>query len=211
MVNLLTLRNFGFAGATDVFVFVAGYAATVFFGKMALERGFVVTTTRIFRRTWQLYAAYVVLFVIYIDIISNVAAQYATTDIIDEYNVTGIVDHPIRTLMHGLVLQAKPLNLDTLQLFVALMAVFPLRAVGDAAPAEPHACRIVRALRRRARRSTGACRRFRPGPGTSIRSAGSSSPCSARGLRSTARALTAWAQRLPLAAHRGRRLSRRSR
>jgi hypothetical protein len=126
VVNLLTLRNFGFAGATDVFVFVAGYAATIFFGKMALERGFVVSTTRIFRRTWQLYAAYVVLFVVYIDIIGNVAVQYATTDIIDEYNVTGIVDHPIRTLMHGLALQAKPLNLDTLQLFVALMIVFPL-------------------------------------------------------------------------------------
>jgi len=126
VVNLLTLRNFGFSGAVDVFVFVSGYAATVFFGKMALDRGFVVTATRIFRRAWQLYAAYVVLFVIYIGIVSNVAAQYATTDIIDEYNVSGLVDHPIRTLMHGLLLQAKPLNLDTLQLFVALMLAFPL-------------------------------------------------------------------------------------
>jgi hypothetical protein len=74
---------------------------------------------------WQLYAAYVVLFVIYIDIIGNVAAQYFTTEIIDEYNVVGLVDHPIRTLMRGIMLQAKPLNLDTLQLFVALMALFP--------------------------------------------------------------------------------------
>jgi hypothetical protein len=32
-----------------------------------LERGFVVTATRIFKRLWQLYAAYIVLFVIYID------------------------------------------------------------------------------------------------------------------------------------------------
>ena len=62
---------------------------------------------------------------IYIDIVSNVAAQYGTTEIIDEYNVIGIVDHPIRTLMHGLMLQAKPLNLDVLQLFVALLAMFP--------------------------------------------------------------------------------------
>jgi hypothetical protein len=126
VVNLLTLRNFGFSGATDMFVFVAGYAAAIFFGKMAQERGFVVAATRIFRRMWQLYAAYVVLFVIYIDIIGNVAAQYFTTEIIDEYNVTGLVDHPIRTLMRGVMLQAKPLNLDTLQLFVALMALFPL-------------------------------------------------------------------------------------
>src|SRR5215469_14521593 len=125
VVNLVTLRNFGFSGATDVFVFVAGYAAAIFFGRMAQERGFVVAATRILRRMWQLYAAYVVLFVIYIDIIGNVAAQYFATEIIEEYNVTGIVDHPIRTLMRGLMLQAKPLNLDTLQLFIALMAFFP--------------------------------------------------------------------------------------
>ena len=84
VVNLITLRNFGFTGATDVFVFVTGYAAAIFFGRMALERGFVVTATRMLRRLWQLYAAYVVLFVIYIDIVSNVAAQYGTTEIIDE-------------------------------------------------------------------------------------------------------------------------------
>jgi hypothetical protein len=125
-VNLLTLRNFGFSGATDLFVFVAGYAAALFYGKMARERGVVVTATRIFRRVWQLYAAYVVLFVIYIDVIGNVAAQTAATEIIDEYNVIGLVDEPTLTLMHGLMLQARPLNLDALQLFIALMTFFPL-------------------------------------------------------------------------------------
>jgi hypothetical protein len=125
-VNLLTLRNFGFSGATDLFVFVAGYAAALFYGKMARERGSVVTATRIFRRVWQLYAAYVVLFVIYIDVIGNVAVQTAATEIIDEYNVIGLVDEPTQTLMHGLMLQARPLNLDALQLFIALMTFFPL-------------------------------------------------------------------------------------
>ncbi len=125
-VSLLTLRNFGFSGATDLFVFVAGYAAALLYQRMARERGLLVTGTRIFRRVWQLYAAYVVLFVIYIDVIGNVAAQYAATDIIDEYNIIGLVDEPTQTLMHGLLLQARPLNLDTLQLFIALMAFFPL-------------------------------------------------------------------------------------
>ena len=151
VVNLLTLRNFGFSGATDMFVFVAGYAAAIFFGRMAQERGFVVAATRIFRRMWQLYAAYIVLFVIYIDIIGNVAAQYFTTEIIDEYNVTGLVDHPIRTLMRGVMLQAKPLNLDTLQLFVALMALFPLVLWSALRRPELHACGLLFALRRRAR------------------------------------------------------------
>jgi hypothetical protein len=129
-VNLLTLRNFGFSGATDLFVFVGGYAAAVLYGQMAADRGFLVTATRILKRVWQLYAAYIVLFVIYIDIIGQVAAQYAVPDIIDEYNVTGIVDHPVRVLAHGLLLQAKPLNLDTLQLVFPLLAAFPLILAG---------------------------------------------------------------------------------
>src|ERR1700760_918041 len=129
-VNLLTLRNFGFSGATDLFVFIGGYAVARLYGQMAEERGFVVTATRILKRVWQLYAAYVVLFVIYVDVIGQVAAKYAVPDIIDEYNVTGIVDHPIRVLAHGLILQARPLNLDTLQLVIPLMAALPVVIAG---------------------------------------------------------------------------------
>ena len=129
-VSLLTMRNFGFSGATDLFVFVGGYAVALLYGRMAQERGFLVTATRILKRVWQLYAAYIVLFVIYIDVIGQVAAKYAVPDIIDEYNVTGIVDHPVRVLAHGLLLQAKPLNLDTLQLVFPLLAAFPLILAG---------------------------------------------------------------------------------
>ena len=50
--------------------------------------------------------------------------------LIGEFNVTGIVDHTIRTLIYGLLLQAKPLNLDVLQLFIVLMAFFPLVLLG---------------------------------------------------------------------------------
>ena len=79
---------------------------------------------------WQLYAAYVVLFVIYIDLIGYVARKSAAPELIGEFNVTGIVDHTIRTLIYGLLLQAKPLNLDVLQLFIVLMAFFPLVLFG---------------------------------------------------------------------------------
>jgi hypothetical protein len=129
-VSALTLRNFGFSGATDLFVFVGGYTAAILYGKMMLERGFVVSATRIFRRVWQLYAAYVVLFVIYIDLIGYVARKSAAPEIIHEFNVAGILGHTIRTLIYGLLLQAKPLNLDVLQLFIVLMAFFPIALYG---------------------------------------------------------------------------------
>jgi hypothetical protein len=129
-VSLLTLRNFGFAGATDLFVFVGGYAATLVYARMALERGFLVAATRIFKRVWQLYAAYIVLFVIYVELISYAAARTAAPEIINEFNITGFIDHPIRTLIYGLFLQATPRNLDVLQLFIALMAFLPVVLLG---------------------------------------------------------------------------------
>jgi len=129
-VSLLTMRNLGFSGAADLFVFVGGYTAATLYGRMMLERGFVVTATRIFKRLWQLYAAYIVLFVIYINLIGYVARQSAAPELIGEFNVTGIVDHTVRTLIHGLLLRAKPLNLDVLQLFIVLMAIFPLVLIG---------------------------------------------------------------------------------
>ncbi|MDE5442060.1 OpgC domain-containing protein [Bradyrhizobium sp. CSA207] len=130
VVNLLTLRNFGFSGAADLFVFVVGYGVAIIHGRMALERGYVVAATRIFRRVWRLYAAYVVLFVIYIDTIAYVASQSMAPEIIHEYNISGILEHPLRILVRGLVLQEEPLNLDLLQLMIPLMAFFPFALWG---------------------------------------------------------------------------------
>jgi hypothetical protein len=124
-VNWITLRNYGFSGAADLFIFVSGYAASIVYARLILERGFIVGATRIFRRVWQLYAAYVVLFVIYIVVIGHVAASYAAPDILNEFNVTSLVDHPIQTLAHGLILRSKVLNLDVLQLYILLMAFLP--------------------------------------------------------------------------------------
>jgi hypothetical protein len=125
VVNWITLRNFGFSGAADMFIFISGYAAGIVYAKMTVERGFVVGATRIFKRVWQLYVAYIILFVIYIVTIADVAGRFAAPDIIYEFNVTGLVDHPIRTLAYGLLLRSRPLNLDILQLYIILMAFFP--------------------------------------------------------------------------------------
>jgi hypothetical protein len=124
-VSGLTLRNFGFSGATELFVFLIGYAATIMYGKIIVERGLVVGATRVFKRAWQLYAAYVVLFVVYVDLIGYVAAQSAAPDLFAEFNITDFIEHPIRVIVRGLLLQAKPLNLDVLQLVIVLMAFLP--------------------------------------------------------------------------------------
>ncbi len=122
VVNQITAKNYGFSGASDLFIFISGYAAAIAYARIALERGFIVGATRIVKRLGQLYATYVVLFVNYIVLITYVAAQYSAPDIINEFNIAGLIDQPVNILAHGLVLQAKPLNLDVLQLYMLLTA-----------------------------------------------------------------------------------------
>jgi len=124
-VNLITLRNFGFSGAADVFIFIAGYAAALAFAGIMLERGTIVGATRVLRRAWQLYAAFIVLFAIYAVSIGDAAARLAAPDIIYEFNVAGLLEDPVRTVTHALLLQSRALNLDVLQIYVLLMACFP--------------------------------------------------------------------------------------
>jgi hypothetical protein len=127
VANWVTARNFGFSGAADWFIFITGYTSAVIFAKIMLERGFIVGATRVFRRVWQLYAAYVVLFTIYLVAISYVAAEYAAPDLINDFNISALFDHPLRILIRSLFLQPKALNLDVLQLYTALtIALAPI-------------------------------------------------------------------------------------
>jgi hypothetical protein len=125
VVAWISPRNFGFSGAADLFIFVSGYAASIAYARMMLERGFIIGATRMLKRARQLYIAYMVLFVIYIVTITDFATRYFVPDIIYEFNVVGLADHPIATLANGLLLMSRPLHLDLLQLVIVLMAFFP--------------------------------------------------------------------------------------
>ncbi|MCG6203606.1 OpgC domain-containing protein [Rhodopseudomonas sp. HC1] len=125
VVNWITTRNYGFSDAADLFVFISGYTASFVYAKMMLERGFIVGGTRLTKRVWQLYVAHIVLFVIYIVAIGYVAQRFSDPDIINEFNVAGLVDSPIETLKQGLLLKFKPVNLDVLPLYIVLMGLFP--------------------------------------------------------------------------------------
>jgi hypothetical protein len=101
LVSSITLRNFGFSGAAELFVFIIGYSAALTYGPIMLERGSIVGATRVFRRAWQLYAAFIVLFAIYAVSIGDIATRYAAPDIVYEFNVVALLDDPVRTITHG--------------------------------------------------------------------------------------------------------------
>jgi hypothetical protein len=125
IVSWITPRHLGFSGAADIFVFIIGYNAAMTYAPIMLERGSVIGATRVLKRAWQLYAAFIVLLAIYAVSIGDMATRYAAPDIIYEFNFAGLLEDPVRTVAHGLLLQSRALNLDLLQLAVLLMAYFP--------------------------------------------------------------------------------------
>ena len=61
MLAWFSFRNYGFSDGADLFVFISGYTSALVFGKRMIESGFILGTTRLLRRAWQIYAAHVLL------------------------------------------------------------------------------------------------------------------------------------------------------
>ncbi|WP_018322446.1 OpgC domain-containing protein [Bradyrhizobium sp. WSM2793] len=120
-----TTRNYGFSDGADLFVFISGYTATLVYSRMMTERGFVVGATRLWKRAWQLYVAQLLLFLFYTAAIHYVAHRWDIVHLMDQFNVAGLMDDPVDTLVQAMTLRYKPLNLDVLPLYIVLMLFFP--------------------------------------------------------------------------------------
>src|SRR5262249_31392879 len=116
VVNWITTRNYGFSDAADLFVFISGYTASFVYARMMLDRGFIVGATRLTKRVWQLYMAHIILFVIYIASITYLALRFGDSEMINEFNVAGLIENASETIRQGLLLKFKPVNLDVLPL-----------------------------------------------------------------------------------------------
>ncbi|QDM16122.1 OpgC domain-containing protein [Tardiphaga sp. vice278] len=123
-VAWVTTRNYGFSDAADIFVFISGYTAAFVYARRMATQGILAGTALLLRRVWQLYVAHILLFVFYAVAIGYVA-QRGHSHLLDEFNVAGLIEHPIATLSQGLLLKFKPLNLDVLPLYIVIMAGFP--------------------------------------------------------------------------------------
>ena len=125
LVAWVTIRNYGFSDATEIFVFVSGYTAAFVYGKVMSERGFVVSGARILRRAWQIYIAHVFLFAIYLAEISYVATSFENPLYAEEMGILDFLKQPDVTIIQALLLKFKPANMDVLPLYIILLLLFP--------------------------------------------------------------------------------------
>ena len=125
VANWITSRNFGFSDATEIFVFISGYTAAMVYGRLMETGGVVVTGARILRRAWQLYLAFIVLFVIYLAEISYVAGSFSNPLYAEEMGALQFLSEPDEALIQALLLRFRPANMDVLPLYIVLLASFP--------------------------------------------------------------------------------------
>jgi hypothetical protein len=124
VLSWLTIRNYGFSDATEIFIFISGYTAAFVYGKAMQERGFMVSSARILRRAWQIYVAHIFLFAIYMAEISYVAASFENPLYAEEMNILDFLKQPDVTIVQALLLKFKPVNMDVLPLYIVLLLLF---------------------------------------------------------------------------------------
>jgi hypothetical protein len=123
-VSWITIRNYGFSDATEIFVFISGYTAAFVYGRAMLEHGFIVASARVLKRAWQIYIAHVFLFVIYLAEISYVASSFNNPLFSEEMGVLDFLKNPDVTIFEALILKFKPVNMDVLPLYIVLLLWF---------------------------------------------------------------------------------------
>jgi hypothetical protein len=124
VVNWITIRNYGFSDAAEIFVFISGYTAAFVYGRAMREQGFVIASARVLKRCWQIYVAHVFLFAIYLAEIAYIAQTFENPLYTEEMGVLEFLKQPDVTILQALLLKFKPVNMDILPLYIVLLAGF---------------------------------------------------------------------------------------
>jgi hypothetical protein len=123
-VSWITIRNYGFSDATEIFVFISGYTAAFVYGRAMNAHGFFIATARVLKRAWQIYVAHVFLFAIYLAEISYVSHSFDNPLFTEEMGVLDFMKNPDVTILQALLLKFKPVNMDVLPLYIVLLLWF---------------------------------------------------------------------------------------
>ena len=126
IVSWLTVRNYGFSDATEIFVYISGYTAVIAYSRMMEREGWIRAAARIYRRVWQLYVAHILLFVAFSAQIAFVSISRDMPALIEEMQLLGLGENPYRAILEAALLKFRPVNLDVLPLYIVLLAAFPL-------------------------------------------------------------------------------------
>lgn len=125
-LNLLTLRNFGFSDAAELFVILAGISAMFAYGKLFERDGARFGIRRVLGRCLRLYVFQIGLLLTTLAIADVWRAQFG----LEPVNLALFFDMPLTAMGHALALHALPASLNILPLYIVVLGGFPLFYAG---------------------------------------------------------------------------------
>ncbi|MGF6427362.1 OpgC domain-containing protein [Bradyrhizobium sp. Pha-3] len=116
----LTLRNYGFCDAAEIFMFISGVTCALAYGRARQRDGWRGMIGRSLRRGWDIYAAFLLL-----TLACAILVYLAGSDrLTDDSNTRVLFERPGAALAHAAVLQFHPVNTDVLPVFVICHVLF---------------------------------------------------------------------------------------
>ena len=116
----LTLRNYGFSDAAEVFMFVSGVTCALAYGKAWRCGGWTGVIGRTLWRSWDIYVAFLLLTLACAIMVHLADGGHLA----DESNTRILLERPGVTLAHAAILQYRPVYTDVLPLFVLYHLLF---------------------------------------------------------------------------------------
>jgi hypothetical protein len=126
MVRHYTLHNWAQCDAAEVFVLLAGFAATKAYAGVMDKNGWLYGAIDAVKRAWTLYIAHIFLFVIYAAQVSWVAEVFGRPGYITEIKLNDLAQSPYHALLQALTLRYQPSMLNILPLYVVLLTMFAI-------------------------------------------------------------------------------------
>jgi hypothetical protein len=116
-----TVRNLALNDATEIFILLAGYAASLVYGRKLDQAGPVSAGADMLKRAWTLYIAHIFLFVIFTAEVALFAAWFATPGYLARVGMDRLVREPLVAMIDAVPMLYQPSFLNVLPLYVVIM------------------------------------------------------------------------------------------
>ncbi len=124
LVHFIPAR-FGFSDATEMFVFMSGFAAAIAFGATFYKAGFWRGSARVALRVWQVYTAHLTLFFFSAMLLVAGTVLLGTRDYVAQLNLTFFFEETTTALLGIFTLTYVPNLFDILPMYIGVLIMMP--------------------------------------------------------------------------------------
>ena len=125
LYEAVTLKNYGFSDAAEVFVLISGMAIGLVYGRRIGDGQVLKSALAIWRRAWVLFYTHMMTTLATLAIFCGAAVFAARADLIDKINIGPVMEEPARALV-GIATLGHQLGYNNiLPLYMALLLAAP--------------------------------------------------------------------------------------